>query len=358
MEKPKIEKWNFNKRHGSKRTAQFAQIFLDFQEQIGFKVSSRGWCYLMEQNGIIDKSQFDKVEQIINRCRKTGLLPVDFVAEEEARQFYCVYTPNRNSYEEHILDYIRGVDNCEYYYEPDWWEGEKYYIQMVVEKIDLRTLFMPVCEKYHIPIANSRGWSSISQRAKYTRRFKRAEMLGMRCVLLYCGDYDPDGERISDFLRTNLEQVKDITWSDGVDGYDPSNLIIERFGLNRDFIEENNLSWIENLITSGGELAKVVNGKIVAGKTSNGRPHPNFPLPYLQDYLALNGVRKCEANAVVVIPDKARDLCEQTVLNYLGEDAPERFRKKKEKIKEEIAEVKRRVGWDVFSRIMTKRLSK
>ena len=80
-----IEQWDFNKRHGSKRTAAFAQIFLDFQKQIGFKVSSRGWCYIMEQAGIITKQNFNKVEQMLNRCRKTGLLPVDFVAEEEAR---------------------------------------------------------------------------------------------------------------------------------------------------------------------------------------------------------------------------------------------------------------------------------
>jgi hypothetical protein len=148
---------------------------------------------------------------------------------------------------------------------------------MVVEKIDLKTLFGPICDVYHIPIATSKGWSSVSQRAEYARRFKEAEDDGLKCVLLYCGDHDPDGLRISDFLRGNLEQLRYIRWGDGTDGYDPSNLIIDRFGLNYDFIEANNLTWIENLITgSGGNLADP--------------GHPNFHLPYVQ-LLSWRGIR-------------------------------------------------------------------
>ncbi|GAH62519.1 unnamed protein product, partial [marine sediment metagenome] len=58
------------------------------------------------------------------------------------------------------------------YYTPDWWEGEQYYIQMLVEKIDLKTLFEPMCRKFHIPIATGSGWQSMRQRAEYGRRFK------------------------------------------------------------------------------------------------------------------------------------------------------------------------------------------
>src|SRR5262249_51491407 len=36
-------------------------------------------------------------------------------------------------------------------------------------------------------------------------------------------------------------------------GWSPDNLIIERFGLNFDFIEANNLTWIDNLETSSGQ---------------------------------------------------------------------------------------------------------
>src|SRR5690606_38765788 len=105
-------------------------------------------------------------------------------------------------------------------------------------KVDLVTLFSPVCKKYKIPIANSKGWSSMLQRAEYARRFQEARDKGLKCVLLYCGDHDPDGLRIGEFLRKNLQDLNDIKWEDGEIGYDAKDLIIDRFGLNYDFIEK------------------------------------------------------------------------------------------------------------------------
>ena len=103
-------------------------------------------------------------------------------------------------------------------------------------------------------IANAKGWSSILQRAEYSRRFKEAEEMGLKCVLIYCGDHDPDGLRISDTIRKNLEQIQEVQWKDGTEGYDPSNLIIDRIGLNFDFIQSNGYTWIE--ITSSQDLER------------------------------------------------------------------------------------------------------
>ncbi|MCG8617803.1 MAG: hypothetical protein MI802_16425, partial [Desulfobacterales bacterium] len=319
---------------------EFAEFAITLAAQIGFKVSSRGWAYIMEQNGYATKDQFDKVENLINRCRKEGYLPVDFTAEEAARDFQEVHEPESLSHAQFLATWLDYGYRCEDWYEPNWWEGEEYYIQMIVEKIDLVTLFQPVCKQYHVPIANAKGWSSIRQRAEYARRFKEAEDKGLECVLLYCGDHDPDGLRISETLRKNIDDVKNIYWEDGEKGYDPSSLTIERFGLNYDFITRNNLTWIDNLVTGGGELAKMIGGQVVQGTTKNGRPHPNFHLPYLQEYIAKIGVRKCEANALVIAPEAGRALCERTIVDYLGEDCLDRFRNKKETEKQKVLETK------------------
>lgn len=284
----------------------------DIQAKVPFKVSARGWCYQLEGLGKVTKAEFDKVERHINTCRERGFLPIDFVAEDDARKFRGVEIPFDITPEQHLGDLLDMCLRSEEYYTPDWWDGEDYYIQMVVEKIDLKTLFLPVCQRYHIPIATSRGWSSLLQRAEYARRFKEAEDLGLTCVLLYCGDHDPDGLRISEFLMDNLWSLADIKWADGSLGYSPSDLTITRFGLNADFIEANNLTWIDNLITS-------------SKKDLASPSHPNHYLPYVQDYLRQFGARKCEANALVVIPDLAQDLCTSAIENYLGEGAALRF---------------------------------
>lgn len=325
---------------------EFADFAQELSDQIGFKVSSRGWAYIMEQNGYVTKDQFDKVENLINRCRKDGYLPVDFTAEDSARDFKEVHEPTSGTHAAFLARWLNYGYRCEDWFDPDWWEGEEYYIQMIVEKIDLVTLFQPVCRKYHIPIANARGWSSINQRAEYARRFKEAEDKGLKCVLLYCGDHDPDGLRISETLRKNLDDVKNIHWEDGTNGYDPRDLEIERFGLNYDFIVGNNLTWIDNLVTGGGELAKMVGGQVIQGFTKNGRPHPNFHLPYLQEYLKKVGVRKCEANALVVAPDAGRFLCEKAIISYLGEGCLDRFKEKKEFEKQRVIEVKEKFNVD------------
>ena len=193
--------FNLNERATEDRLREFAEKINELQKQIGFRVSARGWCYQLETERLINKDEFDKVESWINKCRKKGILPIDFTAEEEGRKFDVVEKPHTQSPIQEMKEWIEASMESEKYYTPDWWNGEEYYIQMLVEKIDLKTLFLPICKKYHIPIATSKGWSSMLQRAIYARRFKEAEDKGLQPVLLYCGDHDPDGLRISDFIK-------------------------------------------------------------------------------------------------------------------------------------------------------------
>jgi len=309
----------------------FAQQLRELSRKIGFKVSARGWCYQLEMERLITKAQFDRVESLINKCRKLGILPIDFTAEEEGRKFSGVEEPNTNTPIEDMREWIEASMRSERYYTPDWWDGEKYYIQMVVEKIDLKTLFIPVCKKYHIPIATSKGWSSMLQRAIYAKRFKDAEDKGLIPVLLYCGDHDPDGLRISDFIRKNLADLQHIVWSDGTRGYDPEGLEIVRFGLDASFINKHKLTWINNLITgSGRDLASP--------------SHKNHHMPYVQDYIQKFGVNKCEANAIVPLPEVARKLVEDTIIGYLGEDALQRFQKKTLAVKKIVDDFREKTG--------------
>lgn len=316
----------------------FADFLNEMSKTIGMKMSARGWAYALEdviipQVGEVTKADFDYIENLINKCRKLGYIPVDFVAQEEARGFDGVEEPTDEPPVLYLKKYLDASLRSAEIYTPDWWDGETYYIQMVVEKIDLKSLFQPICEDYHIPIATSKGWSSIYQRAEYARRFKMAEEDGLKCVLLYCGDHDPDGLRISEFLRNNLEQISSIYWSDEMTGYTPNSLIIDRFGLNYDFIIDNNLTWIENLITGS--------------KRNLASPsHKNHHMPYVQEYLRTVGVRKCEANALVKKQDKGKQLCLESILKYLGEDAEQRFENKRQKIRDEVNDFFKRTKLD------------
>lgn len=305
---------------------KFADQLLEISGRIGFKVSARGWAYQLEQAGIINKGQFDRIETVINACRKKGILPIDFVAEEEGRQFSGVESETNETPMQYLKGYVASSLDCSSWYTPDWWKNEQCYIQMLVEKIDLKTLFEPVCHNFHIPIATSKGWSSMLQRAQYAQRFKEAQDRGLKCVLLYCGDHDPDGLRISDFLRSNLEDIQSIVWSNGNQGYDPSELVIERFGLDAAFIRKHKLTWIDNLITG-------------SNKDLGSPKHKNFKMPYVKNYIKQFGKKKCEANAIVPMPDEARALVEGAIIKHVGPNALKRFEKLKREAEQEIEDI-------------------
>jgi hypothetical protein len=239
------------------------------------------------------------------------MLPIDIASVDESRGFGCIESLDNNTAEEEAefwVDYVLndvGNDYTPY----SFWESQECYCQMLVEKIDLRKLFEPICNKLKIPIANAKGWPDIHMRAAMMQRYKFWEGKGKRPVLLYCGDFDPVGLQISDSYRNMFTDIS------GAVGWHPDSLIIDRFGLNYDFIQSAGLSWIENLIT----------GNTNEEKDLADPRHKDHNKPHVQDYIKAYGARKVEANAIVVVPEMGRKLCREAIEKYVSEDAPDEY---------------------------------
>jgi len=300
------------------------------------KISARGWCYLLEGFGTISKDQFDLCFGIINFCRKEGYLPIDFTAQDEARSFFNVesLTEDHETPIDYLNSYLRWIKKCdESKKDISFWESQEYYIQMVVEKIDVRNLFHDICEKYHIAISNARGWSDMLSRNDLIQRFKEAETIGLKPVLLYYGDFDPAGIKIAETFRKNIADLEKAT------GYNPKDLIIDHFGLTIDFINENDILWIDNLITGGKRNLGQLYKQYKEGKS-------NVKLfDYEIQYIEKHGVRKCEANAILPIRNIAIDNCEETIIKYLGENPFEIYDKKIEEKRKEVLDLMNRVNF-------------
>lgn len=300
---------------------EFCDTILQINSSLDFKVSSRGWCYILEEYGLL-KGDFDKAQGLLVECRKQGWLPLDIVIEDGARSFENLEVLDDTSPEEEASDIIDGLRWRHLQYTPtSFWDDQKYYVEMLVEKIDLKSLFSKICAEFHIPIANARGWSDLNSRAAMMRRFKEQEDAGRGCVLLYCGDHDPGGLAISDFLRSNLAELTPAV------GWDPDLLTIDRFGLNYDFIRKQNLTWIDNLETG-------------SGKRLDDPSHPDHGKPYVRDYLRQYRARKVEANALVVRVDAGRRLCREAITKYVDPRAPHEYEdylhEEREKVQAEV----------------------
>ena len=134
-------------------------LAIDSQRTKRVKYSSRGWCYLLEGLGKIHKGEFDACQKVINDCRKIGLLPINFVAEDQdiTRRFMGIHVASEPSV---LLEQLRKdveemLGNLPSY-TTDYWTGEEYYLMMCVEKGDILNLFKPICDEYHVPIVNSK----------------------------------------------------------------------------------------------------------------------------------------------------------------------------------------------------------
>src|SRR5262245_12794581 len=125
---------------------------------------------------------------------------------------------------------------------------------MLVEKSALKSLFNPICAEYRVPIGIAGGSWSVNMRANLLGRLATWQQKGNECVLLNCFDHDVQGLRISRTLRQNLEAILPA-FKRTFPQYDDFNLDeveIERFGLNADFINANEFTWIDGLVTGSG----------------------------------------------------------------------------------------------------------
>ncbi len=293
---PEVNEWY------EARLEKFCETIIDINETLDFRVSSRGWCYILEDHGLL-KGDFDAAQKLINDCRKKGLLPLDICAEDEGRATYGLQDIDEPEPEDEADRAFNSLRTWHRRYIPrSFWEDRDVYVEMAVEKVDLRSLFEPICRHFRVPIFNASGWADINSRAAMMERFKEQEDEGKKCVLLYCGDHDPGGLNISGFLHKNLDDLSDaVDWS-------PDDLTVERFGLDYDFIEAQGLTWIDNLETAGGKYPL------------DDPRHPDHQKPYVQDYLAQFGARKVEANALVVRPEAGRELCRNAILRHVSEE--------------------------------------
>jgi hypothetical protein len=274
-----------------------------------FDVSSRGWCYLLEEYGL-HKADFDTAQKLINACRKNGRLPLDVCCEDERRAADNLEDLDDPDPEAEATTIVNYVNEAEAFYLPhSFWDAQDTYVEMLVEKVDLKGLFTSICAPFRIAISNGSGWRDLNSRAAMMRRFQHWEEEGKRCVLLYCGDLDPGGLHISNFIRSNIADMsRTVGWS-------PDNLIIDRFGIDIDFIRKRRVTWIDNLYTSKGRYPL------------NDPRHEDHNKEYVQSYLRKYGARKVEATAMVqprLVPH-ARALCRKAILKYLPASAPEEY---------------------------------
>lgn len=294
----------------------------------GYKFGPRGWAYYAEGLGLITKGEFDRFEKLLVDMRKDGELDPDVIEPDASRIATNVGDFEGSSYApeqmakwavDDISDNLRRW--AESYHQHGYWDDLDYYVEMIVEKKDLVQIFKSTADRYNVRITNGKGDTDIHSRLAMLKRFRDHTEAGRRCVLLAVGDHDPKGLFIVEGLRRTLMSctgIKGLNWWDA--DFDVVNV-----GLTEAQIDRMGLMKINNLETGGG-------------KDLSDPRHPDHYKPYVQDYLANFGVWKCEANALVGHPQKAMDMLEDAITQYIPAEHPDDIEAKNEPAQEAVRE--------------------
>lgn len=274
--------------------------------RLGFAPVARSWLYALESEGIITKGDFTWASKWLADRRKEGLIPFELVGADTTRALTGsdIYDEEETPREYINRQLRKSLEQAKHYWPSSYWKHQTYYPIIWTEKRDLIKLFEPELPNAVRRFA-SKGQADVNSRVALLEECQWAEENDLEPVILYCGDHDPMGVKMSDAIVDNLMPLaKVLDWEHGLELMVCAGRIV-RFGLNAEFIDNAGLLWIDGLETSsGGDLADP--------------SHTCHSFPYVQDYLREFGTRKVEANALIANPTAARALIRDELWQWLS----------------------------------------
>ncbi len=274
--------------------------------RLGFAPVARSWLYALESEGVITKGDFNWAGKWLADRRKEGLIPFELVGADSTR---ALTGDDVHDEEETPREYINrqlrdSLDQAKHYWPNSYWKNQSYFPIIWTEKRDLIKLFEPELPSAVRRFA-SKGQADVNSRVALIEECIWADEQGLAPVILYCGDLDPMGVKMSDAILENLMPLaKVLDWEWGLEQMADDDRIV-RFGLNAEFVDNAGLLWIDGLETSSGDNLADPN-------------HKHHQFPYVQDYLRQYGTRKVKANALIANPTAARALIRDELWNWLS----------------------------------------
>ncbi len=164
------------------------QIIDDYEEH-GYNITARQLYYQLSRNII----SYQRISKLLTIGRMKGLIDWDSIVDR-------VRVPIMPSQFYTISDFIDRVKNS---YRKYRWEGQKHYLEVMVEKEALAGILEPITREYHVMLLVNKGHSSASAMHGVAERMEEAEG-NKQCHVLYMGDHDPSGMDMVRDIRDRL----------------------------------------------------------------------------------------------------------------------------------------------------------
>lgn len=160
----------------------------------GFILTVRQLFYQMVSRGLIENTEktYKQVCDTVNKAKLAGMIDWDAI-EDRTRSFRGVQRWDSAG------QIIRSAEKG---FHMDMWETQLHRVYAIIEKEALSGVFMPVCNRYDVPLLSARGYPSGS----VLRQFAVNNMVDYHgvTVFLHFGDHDPSGIDMSRDLEERL----------------------------------------------------------------------------------------------------------------------------------------------------------
>lgn len=182
------------------RIAQMQDIVAEY-EAIGITLTARQLYYQFVARDMLENTErsYQNLCALAAKARYAGLIDWEAI-EDRGRQ------PNTPS-EWSTLGGL--VDSAARAFRLPRWDGQRYYVEVWVEKDALASVLEPIAAEYHVTLMANRGYSSASAMYAAAQRFVEGCGAGKFFqrrwpVLFYIGDHDPSGEDMVRDIRDRL----------------------------------------------------------------------------------------------------------------------------------------------------------
>lgn len=156
-----------------------------------------------------DRGSYGDLCDLLTRARLAGDIPWEAIADETRPMIRWRCYPNAQDF---IHEELEGLFSG---YARDLQRTQPHHVEIVAEKLTVRSIVERVASQYGLPVTIGRGYCSITPRYGMAQRFERSGK--DKLIVLIFSDLDPDGEAIAesfarsmrdDFRIENLVPIK------------------------------------------------------------------------------------------------------------------------------------------------------
>jgi hypothetical protein len=167
------------------KIARCLEIIEEYMGQ-GLRLTLRQLYYQLVSRNVLPnvEREYKNLSSLVSDARLAGLMDWDAI-EDRIRQ------PRMQNEFEDLHDLVEAALRS---YRLPRWRGQKFYVELWVEKDALAGVLEPLAQEFHVTMMVNRGYSSQSAMYAAGQRFVEAGEEGKECLLFYLGDHDPSGE--------------------------------------------------------------------------------------------------------------------------------------------------------------------